>query len=868
MEIKEEVDETLNAPRTYCPFLFLIISQFLARALFAQTLSADTLRPALADTLAATDTTKVVKSPSGIDSVVTYSASDSIVYSLKTKTMYLYGKGDIKYKDLALKAENIDINWRTSILNAEGVPDTEDTTGKKFHGLPDLIDRGETYKGSKITYNFKTKKGKIDLGETEIERGYYYGDAIKKVDTDVLFVGDGRYTTCELDHPHYYFASPEMKIVVKDKIVARPVYLYISDVPIFALPFGIFPNERGRRSGLIAPAYGESAQRGRYLTHLGYYWAISDYMDMSLRGDGYTKGSWVLYSNFRYALRYNFTGGISGSYARTVTGERGDPNYSNEKLFNLRLNHNQEFNPTTRLVVDFTFSSGQYYQRTSLNFNDLLRQNIVSNATLTKSWEGTPNSMTLNVRRDQNLQTGQVNEVLPSLSFNRSQSFPFRSGKRGASSGSQAWYEMIGYTYNSQFTNTRSKVPVQTGGFIQDERRGVNHTVAVNASPKAGYITVTPFFNYTEKWYDKSIMREFNPADNSVTTRDVRGFKAVRFYDLGVSAGTKLYGIFQPGIFGIKGIRHQVTPSLSYTYQPDFSKPHFGYYGRYVDSNAREQKYSFFEKGIFGGAPAEERQAISFRMGNVFEMKTASGDTSGEDNKFTLLNLDIGTSYNFARDSLKFDPIGISYRTNIGQWLNIGGSSTFNVYKFEPDPSNPLVGRRVNKYLLKEEGRIAELTNFSLSIGTRLSGEKKKTTAGPIKSPEDSLREKQKSGYVGLYDTESPDFSIPWNLDLTWNFSQSQENPRIKDRRSNISASLGFNLTEFWKITASSSYDVVSKQFAAPQVTVYRDLHCWEMDFSWVPTGFNRHFKLEIRLKMPQLRDVKVTKQSSVRGLY
>lgn len=844
------------------------MSQFLAKALFAQTLPADTLQPALADTLATADTTKAVKSPSGIDSVVTYSASDSIVYSLKTKTMYLHGKGDIKYKELALKAENIDINWRTSILNAEGVPDTADTTGKKFRGLPDLVDRGETYKGSKITYNFKTKKGKIDLGETEIEKGYYYGDAIKKVDTDVLFVGDGRYTTCDLDHPHYYFASPEMKVVVKDKIVARPVYLYISDVPIFALPFGIFPNERGRRSGLIAPAYGESAQRGRYLTHLGYYWAMSDYMDMSLRGDGYTKGSWVLYSNFRYALRYNFTGGISGSYARTVSGERGDPNYSNEKLFNLRLNHNQEFNPTTRLVVDFTFSSGQYYQRTSLNFNDLLRQNIVSNATLTKSWEGTPNSMTLNIRRDQNLQTGQVNEVLPSLSFSRSQSFPFRSGKRGASSGSQAWYEMIGYTYNGQFTNTRSKVPMQTGGFTQDERRGVNHAVAVNASPKAGYVTVTPFFNYTEKWYDKSIVREFNTANNSVTTRDVSGFKAVRFFDLGISAGTKLYGIFQPGIFGIKGIRHQVTPSLSYTYQPDFSKPHFGYYGRYVDSTGREQKYSFFEKGIFGGAPAEERQAISFRMGNVFEMKTASGDTSGQDNKFTLLNLDIGTSYNFARDSLKFDPIGISYRTNIGQWLNIGGSSTFNVYKFEPDSANPLVGRRVNKYLLKEEGRLAELTNFTLSVGTRLSGEKKATKAGPIKSPEDSLRGKQKSGYVGLYDTESPDFSIPWNLDLTWNFSQSQENPRLKVRSSNIAASLGFNLTEFWKISASSSYDIVNKQFAAPQVTVYRDLHCWEMNFSWVPTGFNRNFRLEIRLKAPQLQDVKVTKQSSVRGLY
>jgi lipopolysaccharide assembly outer membrane protein LptD (OstA) len=820
------------------------------------------------DTLkAALDTTHTAKSPSGIDSVVNYSAADSIIYSLTNKIMYLHGKGDIKYKTMGLKAENIDINWTTSILNAVGVPDTADTTGKKFRGLPNLIDAGETYKGSKVTYNFKTKKGRIDLGQTEMEQGYYYGEEIKKVEPDVMYVGHGRFTTCELEHPHYYFASPEMKVVLKDKVIARPVYLYISDVPIFALPFGIFPNERGRRSGIIAPAYGESS-RGRYLTHLGYYWAMTDYTDIGLRADGYSKGSWVMYSNFRYALRYNFSGSISGSLAKMITGERGDPDYSNQKLFNLRINHNQEFNPTTRLVVDFTFTSGSYYQQTSYNFNDLLQQNIVSNATLTKSWEGTPNSMTLNIHRDQNLQTGQVGEVLPSLSFSRNQTFPFRSGKRGETSSAQQWYELIGYTYGGQFLNRRNKVPRPTGGFTNDERRGVNHAVAINASPKAGYVTVTPFFGYTEKWYDKSIVKEFNRSDSTVTTRDVKGFKTVRFFDLGVSAGTKLYGIVQPGIFGIKGIRHQITPSLSYTYQPDFSKPRFGYYGSYTDAAGIEQKYSFFEKEVFGGAPSEERQAISFHMGNVFEMKTESHDTSGQDNKFQLLNLDLSTSYNFARDSLKFDPIGISYRTSIGQWLNIGGSSSFNVYKFEPDPTNPLAGRRVNRYLLKEEGRLAQLTSFAISVGTRLSGEKKETKAGPVKSQADSLAHIAKGGYVGLYDQEAPDFSIPWNLDLTWNFSQSQENPRIKSRNSNISAALGFNLTEFWKINASTSYDIVNKQFAAPQITVYRDLHCWEMNFSWVPTGFNRNFRLEIRLKAPQLQDVKVTKQSSVRGIY
>jgi lipopolysaccharide assembly outer membrane protein LptD (OstA) len=830
----------------------------------------DTARARLDQVLETTaDSMVQVKSPSGIDSVVAYSAADSIVYDLPSRTMFLYGKGDITYKDLGLKAANIDINWNTSILNAQGVPDTSDTTGKKQIGLPDMIDGRDVYKGAKVSYNFKSKRGRIDLAETEMEKGFYHGEALKKVDSDVLFVEDGRYTTCELEHPHYYFGSPAMKITVRDKVVARPVYLYISDVPIFALPFGIFPNERGRRSGLIAPAYGESS-RGRYLLHLGYYWAMTDYTDLAVRADGYSKGSYTLYGDFRYALRYNFTGSISGSYARSVNGERGDPDYSDQKLFNVSILHNQEFNPTTRLDVNFTFTSGSYYRQTSFNFNDLLQQTIFSNATLNKSWEGTPNSISLNASRRQDLSTDEVSEVLPSISFNRSQSFPFRSKKAASDPASGGILGLIGYSYSSQFINRREKRLLNSAqpalGFDEDRRRGINHDVAVSASPKIGYFTFSPSFIYTEKWYDKRIVKEFNPSDSSVTTRDVKAFKAVRFFETGVSASTKVYGIVQPGVFGITGLRHQVTPTISYTYQPDFSKLRYGYYGTYLDATGQTVKYSFFEKEVFGGAPGEERQAITFRMGNIFEMKTESGDTSGQENKFQLLNLDVSTSYNFVRDSLKFDEIRLGYRTSIGQWLNIGGGSSFNVYKFETDPANPLRGRRVNKYLWKEEGRLAQLMSFNISLSTRLSGDKQQTTSGPEKTAADSLKEK--SGYVGLYDEAPPDFSIPWNLDLSWNFTQNQFDPRVKTRSSNLSVGLGFNLTESWKITANTNYDIINNRFAAPQVTVYRDLHCWEMNFSWVPTGVYSNYRLEIRLKAPQLQDIKLTKQASSRGLY
>lgn len=809
-------------------------------------------------------------SPSGIDSVVSYTAVDSIVYELAARTMTLYGESAIDYKELGLKAAQIDINWNTALLHARGVPDPADSTGVRYKGLPDLKDGPEMYHGSTISYNFRTKKGKIDLGKTEIEKGLYYGSAIKKVETDVLFVSEGKFTTCDLEHPHYYFGSPAMKVIVRDKIVARPIYLYIADVPVFALPFGVFPSERGRRSGLIAPAYGESL-RGRYLLHLGYYWAMSDYMDWSVRADGYSKGSYTLYSDYQYGLRYSFNGSLSGSYGKVVSGETTDSDYTAQSVFNLHFGHNQEFNPTTRLVVDFTFTSGSYYQQTSNSLNDLLRQNVISNATLSKYWEGTPNSMTLNLRRDQNLKPDsgsvELSEILPSFSFNHSQSYPFRSSKSSEAGGQLRWYELIGVSYSGQFLNTRTTTNWVTHKQV-DERRGVQHIITANAAPKVGYVTVAPFFNYTEKWYDKQIDRTFNPQDSALVTNDVKAITAVRYFDMGVSASTKFFGIFNPGVLGIKGIRHQVVPSISYTYQPDFSKESYGYYGGYHDAAGVLQKYSLYEREVFGGAPGEERQAIGLRIGNIFEMKTASNDTSDRENKFQLLNVDLSTSYNFARDSLKFDEVGVGFRTSIGQYLNIGGSARYNLYKFVSDPASPGTGRRVNRFLLSE-GRFGDMTGFNISIGTRFSGEKQKTAAGPIQSVEDSLREKERSGYKGLYDQETPDFSIPWNLDLNWNFSQSRPgDPSVIYRSSGLSASLGFNLTENWKFSASANYDLINNELAAPQITVYRDLHCWEMNFSWVPTGYYRNFRLEIRLKAPQLQDVKLTKQASSRDLF
>jgi len=822
------------------------------------------------------DTTR---QPSGIDTVVLYSAKDSIVYSLQSRTMTLYGDADLKYRHQELKAAQIDINWDTATLTSQGMADS----AGKIYGEPEFNDAGEVYHGKTIAYNFRTRKGRVIYGTTEIDRGYYAGHEIKKVDKDILYVAGGRYTTCDnIEDPHYYFYSPKMKLIMGDKVIAEPIFLYIADVPVFALPFGVFPSKSGRRSGLIAPAFGEDIRRGKYLTHFGYFWAINDYMDLTTTMDWYTKGGWVLHGSYRYALRYYFGGSISGSFTNTHFGEQIDPTYSRQREYNINIQHHQDFTPSMRADVNFTFLSGSYYQATSTNLNDLLRQNVVSNATLYKSWEGTNNSFSIYFYRDQNLLSGELNQQIPSIMFSHTQSYPFRSAQKGRgittpTTEELKWYELIGISYTGRFLNSMTKRLVQpltgfdslqTKQYVTEYRYGMQHSASINFAPRLGYFTVTPFFSYTELWYPYRIDKHFDPASKNVVTDKVRKFSAVRFFNSGLTASTKFYGIMQLNAFGISGFRHTVMPSLSYTLQPDFSKPFWGYYGSYSDSTGALVTYNRYEQGVFGGAPRGEQQSLSLSVNNLFEMKTLPHDTASEGKKIQLLYLTLGTSYNFAADSMRLSPIFLSYRTSVGDLLTFSGSSTLNPYLFDET-----LGRRVNRYLWKEKRIPFQMTSISLSISTSLRGEGKSPSEsqGSTEKKGESIREEDetaKSGTYGIYDREQPNLRIPWSISLGYNFSLSRDDPRYTFRTSNISANLEFKLTENWRFSMSGSYDFIQKRIAAPSINIYRDLHCWEMLFYWIPSGPYSFYRFEIRLKAPQLHDIKVTKQGSVRGVY
>jgi lipopolysaccharide assembly outer membrane protein LptD (OstA) len=776
-----------------------------------------------------------VKSSTSVDTVISYTSTDSIIYSIANRKMKLYGEGNIKYKQMDLKSERIDVNWENATMKASGVADTSDTTGGKFVGTPVMVDGGEEFHGQELSYNFKTQKGRITLAETKADEGFYYGSKVKKVEKDVMFISEGKYTTCDKPEPHFYFYSPRMKLMVKDKIVAEPIYFYIADVPVFALPFGVFPSKSGRRSGFFAPAYGEDGTRGRFLKRLGYYWAMSDYYDLAAQGDWYTNGSYLINSDFNYKVLYYFSGGISGTYKRFIAGEKGDPTYSIQEGYNLNITHHQEINPTMRADVNFSFMSDNNYQLTN-NLTEALQQTIFSNATLSKYWEGTPNSATINVSRSQTLTNGRIDEVLPSVSFNRSQSFPFR---RKNPVGELSWYELIGYNYSAGFTNTRAKIPITITGvksstealqfqdvktFRRDSRQQINQNLGISISPKFGYFTVTPSFSFSDnRSQAKNIIPERSASDSTLINAEQKDYNFSGFLSTGVSVNTRIYGIVQPNVFGINAFRHTVMPNMSLTYS----------------------------KQVYGKNIGKKNMIGNFDVGNLFEIKMNPEGEGKEERKYQLLNMNAGISYNFSADSLNFSSIGVGYRTSIGDLLNIGGSSSFNLYKFDQTTN-----RIVNKYLLREEGKLARLENFSISLSTSLSGERKQSTET---TPLDSTMKTQ-SGYYGMYQREEPDFSIPWHLTFGWNFFESYI-PNSKNRSANINASLDFNLTEKWKFRINGNYDIMRKEVSAPSIEIDRDLHCWLMNFSWVPIGAYKHWKLEIRIKASQLQDIKITKQ-------
>ncbi len=863
----------------------------------------DSLSVSVPDSLAANDSlglaqdsVTVYATKDAVDTIIVYKAKDSVLYVLDDKKMNMYDEAAIDYGKTAIRASRITVNWDNSTIVANGVPDS--TAEGKLSGTPVFKEGPDEYKGEAMTYNFKSKKGVITKGETAIDDGLYLGERIKRVNETEYFIGGGRYTTCDNpDHKHYYFGAAEMKFVPDEVIVARPITFYVEDIPLFWLPFAVIPSSGGRSSGIMLPSFGTSPTRGRYLLKGGYYLAMSDYWDLALTGDLYSKGGYLLRTDVRYALRYNFSGSFSATYGRQTynVGNVFAPDDQPGTDWSLTINHNQEIDPTSRVSVNFSFLTNSYYQNFSNNLNELLNQTARSSALFSKNWEGTSRSMSVGITRDQNLVNGTYTMSLPDISFNQSQVYPFRSeGGFG-----NAWYEMIGFNYNGKALNRIVLKEYATGerdslnqSILAKERfdrRGVKHSVSLLATPKLGFFTISPNVSYDEVWYDHRLERSYNAVDSVVEARDASGFFSYRTFRASLTASTKIYGMFEPNAFGIIGIRHTLQPSVSYNWNPDFSKEGWGYYQSYVDSTGSDVRYdpysgfSYRPGEVFGGVGAGESQTIGMNLSNIFEMKInpRADDTTATPRKFQLFTIQASSNYNMVKDSMKLAPLNLSFRTSIQGVLDIYGGTTFSPYVWQKSYERraadgvrleKVSGHEIDQYLWDQGSGIARLTNFNINLSTTLSHTMFQSKSAPTEKDSTQISyddEEEEGGRSIQLDPKAPyNFSIPWNLTLGYDYTMNQFNPEIKSRNSGLRANLTLSLTPTWHFTLSTYYDIVNKEIGAPQINVRKDLHCWEMDFNWVPAGPYRNFYFVLRLKAAQLQDIKLEKRGSDREVY
>ncbi|HXH19052.1 MAG TPA: putative LPS assembly protein LptD [Chitinophagales bacterium] len=831
----------------------------------------------IADSLSAEQDT-VVKPDAGIseipiskdtlDAPVKYAARDSIVYDVVGKKVHLYGEASASYKNIQLKSDYIEYDWSNSTLTAEV---RKDTAGNPA-GYADFSDGANSYKAKKLAYNFKTTKGKVYQVMTQEGEGYIHSEAVKRQPNNEWYGYQGKYTTCNLEEPHFYFRAKRMK-VVPDKVIATgPANMVVADVPLpVYLPFAIFPIRKGQRSGILLPEWGEEQSRGFFLRNGGYYFAISDYVDLALRGDIYTSGSWAIKANSVYRKRYHYNGNIRVDFGQNRLGEPESPDFNVKNDFRVNWNHSQETKAAlnSRFTANVNFGSSSYDKNFSYDKERVLKNMLASKISYSKSWAGKPFSLSLNLAHDQNLNTGQMNLQLPVIAFGISRIQPFQP-KRGIIR--HRWYHDIGFSYNFEAQNVISG---NDSSFLEKEtfrkaRYGVRHSVPVSSSLKLfKYFTLAPRFNYTERWYFQTISRKWDPAiiidgtDTSygrVVTDTIFGFAAARDFNAGASLTTKLYG--QVNFKGkLKAIRHVFTPSLNVSYVPDFGKPHWGYYKTVqVDTSGTTQTYSIFEGvGIYGSPSRGLIGSIGLNLSNVLEMKVFSKkDTVKHEKKIALLeSFSISGSYNLAADSLNLSTIGISGRTSFAQ-SKVSLDFGFTLDPYTVDSSN----RRINKFVFEEERHFTRLSSARFSLSTRFQS--KQTTQPEVKH--EQLVTEEEKRMIEQNRELYYDFTIPWSFTLSYRLGLSKGDIGNPDAFNVSYNSVDFNfdanITPKWKMNLQTGFDFDEMDFVYTAISVIRDLHCWVLRFDWVPYPKEyQRYAMQLNVKSSILQDLKLTRK-------
>jgi lipopolysaccharide assembly outer membrane protein LptD (OstA) len=819
----------------------------------------DTLRPA-PDTLHHSDTLKPSKASKkeSLKSKVEYTSKDSLRFDIKQQKVFLFNQAEINYEDINLKSGYVEIDFPKATVHATGIK--RDTVGDTIQ-VPEFSQAAQKFKSKVMTYNYNTKRGYIQNVFTKQDEGYLHGTIVKKMENDITYLKSGWYTTCDREEdPHYEFKFGKAKVIPGKKVITGPAYLVIADVPVpIGIPFGYFPSRSGRRSGIRVPTYGESSNRGFFLENGGYYWAMSQHTELYLEGDIY------------YRSRYHYNGTLNLNYAVNKIGTSDSPDFQKSTDYSIQWVHSQD--PKAR--PHSTFSAN--VNIVSHNFNkynpavsteSYLSNTFQSSINYTTNWNNNYH-LTINFSHSQNTLNKSINISLPYLTFSVNQFYPLRKKDRA---GKIRWFENISTKYNLEMQNqynTFDSLIFKKKKWWDDMQNGIRHTV-----PITGTFQVLKYFNWTtslsltDRMYLSTIRKKYVPSftagKDSLVTDTIRHFANAFDGNISTSISTRLYGMYQFKKGALVAIRHMLLPSVSFTYTPDFGSAAWGYY-RYIenDTNSNPQKYSIFQGNLYGSPPSQKSGVVSFSINNNLEMKVRNRkDTVTGTRKIVLIeNLTLRETYDIARDSMRWSKLTIGGYTTLFKTLRIQYNSTWDPY------ARNINGRPINVTEWEAHRRLFRLDNTTWDLGLNYSlasdkAKKKKTTTKGTEQ-----ERKEINDYYDYY----VDFDIPWSFSMAYKFNiaKTWNSAVIPKRVGKITQTLSFNgqlnLTPKWKVSLSTGWDFTSNQLSYTSIDLYRDLHCWEMRFGWIPKGAQQSWNFSINVKASVLQDMKLNKKKDFR---
>lgn len=819
-------------------------------------------------------------------------AKDSIRqdFSNGQRKMYYWGDVEVSYENIKLKADYMEYDMSTGTVYARG---TYDSLAQEWKGQPEMTQGSQTFNMEEVRYNFNTRKARITNMITKEDDGILHGKNIKMMPDKSINITKGKYTVCDLEHPHYYLKLSSAKVVTKpsQKTVFGPAHLVVEDVDLpIGIPFGFIPKRPDRATGLLMPSFGEENARGFYLRDAGMYFVLGDYFDMSLTGDYYTLGSWAANLNSRYMVKYKFTGNLAVNYSVDQTGEKGSTDFFQSKNFGVRWSHSQDSkaHPGTSFSASVNFSSPSNSRYNSHSVSEALQNQISSSVSYSKNWNGKFN-LSVNALHSQNSRDSSYTFTLPNITFSVSTFYPFKIKNRV---GKERFYEKFALGYNTSIQNKINFKASEFGepGFIDKFQNGVAHNFSIKLPDFTlfKYLNVAPNVSYGMNWFFRKSEAYFDPETNSVKTemgKQFGTFGATHNYSGSLSMSTRIYGMYNFGKYHkIQALRHVVSPSVSMSFSPEKGKAFNGWRTfNYVDTLGVQKSYDYnIYQGQINSAPGKGKSAtMSISLGNNLEAKVRDmKDTTGTGSKKVKIldQFNFSTGYNFLADSLKMNNVGLSMSTSIFGKLGINGNMNFDPYAINER------GQRVNKYNLLETGVPLRLTNVSTSVSYSLSGkgtvkgnDGSKSSGGDgggSGNPADYYRRIYYHPLTGeyipggwLYYTNP---NVPWSLNFNYSFSMSRSYSYVNNqlsKKDNYTQTLGvqgnIQLTPKMSVQAQSGWDFTAMKMTTTQFSFRYDLHCFNISVSWVPSGMYQSYSFLISANAAALADLLRFKKST-----